>query len=339
MRILSVGIAGDEGGGQIIRELVNDTLSERGHEITEVNFEDSHPAVTSLEAIEYLRQNRQFDVVHCHGIVGSHAFGTAVGGWLTSTPVVLHTHSAFLGDVSLKERTFLRSVLLFETTLADAVIYVSPYEREALRWYSSPRPEQFVVKNRVQIPPEECWEPPSSDLPADFLLCVGTVIRRKRQPRVVEAMSGLSSRHLVLAGTVEMDIRGVIESHRAADRVTVLGRVTERELHWLIKQASLLVHPAQYESYGLVIAEALAHGTPIVCTEACGAKIEINEATGRIISVDASPTELLRAIQICMSLNPDPIHSVTDSETFMNQIVEVYDTIAVRSNQMKSVVR
>jgi len=326
MRILSVGIAGDEGGGHVVRELVDEILSERGHEITKVDFEDNHPAVPSLEAVQYLWKNRHFDIVHCHGVVGSHAFGTAIGGWLTSTPVVLHTHSAFLADTSLKERTVLRGVLLFETTLADAVIYVSPYEREALQTYISSRPEQFVVENRVKLPPNESWEPPAIDLPDEFVLCVGTVIPRKGQPRVVKAIVDLPDVHLVLAGDVEMDITEIIESYGLSGRITVLGRVTERELHWLLDQAAVLVHPAQYESYGLVITEALAHGTPVVCSETCGAKKEITENNGRIISESASSGELTTAIKTCTALSPNSAHSVTELEVFANQIEEVYDT-------------
>lgn len=332
MRILSVGISGDEGGGQVVRELVNESLRERGYQITEVDFEDTHPAVPSLSAIRYLRRHQHFDVVHCHGMVGSHAFGTVIGGQLTSTPVVLHTHSAFLADVSLKERTALRGVLLFETTLADAVIFVSPYERESLRTYVSPRPEQFVVENRVRLPSDTTCERPFPDLPEDFLLCVGTVIPRKGQPRVVEAMSSLPETHLALAGNVEMDISEVIESHGVSDRVSVLGRVTEQELHWLLEHASVLVHPAQYESYGLVIAEALAHGTPVVCSEGCGAKVEINEANGRIVSVDASPAELARVIETCLTLNPDSVCSVADVESFIDKFENIYNAVVIEPN-------
>jgi len=332
MRILSVGIAGDEGGGHVVRELVDEILSERGHEITKVDFEDNHPAVPSLEAVQYLWKNRHFDIVHCHGVVGSHAFGTAIGGWLTSTPVVLHTHSAFLADTSLKERTVLRGVLLFETTLADAVIYVSPYEREALQTYISSRPEQFVVENRVKLPPNESWEPPAIDLPDEFVLCVGTVIPRKGQPRVVKAIVDLPDVHLVLAGDVEMDITEVIQAHGLGDRVTVLGRVTDGELHWLLEHASVLVHPAQYESYGLVIAEALAHGTPVVCSEACGAKVEINKMNGRIITDDAAPSDVASAITEACPLAPEPNLSVTAIEAMNDRIESVYNRATVHTS-------
>lgn len=327
MRILSIGISGDEGGGQVVRELMNESLRNRGYQITEVDFEDTHPAVPSLAAIRYLRWHQQYDVIHCHGVVGSHAFGTVIGGRLTSTPVVLHTHSAFLADVSLKERTALRGVLLFETTLADAVIYVSPYEREALRTYISPRPKQFVVKNRVQLPLDTTCERPFPELPEDFLLCVGTVIPRKGQPSVVEVVSSLPETHLVLAGDVEMNISEVINSQGVGDRVSVLGRVTEQELHWLLEHASVLVHPARYESYGLTISEALAHGTPVVCSEGCGAKVEINEANGRIVPVDMTSLDVTSAIREARSLDPDPNQFVTDIEVMNDQIESIYTKI------------
>jgi alpha-1,3-rhamnosyl/mannosyltransferase len=51
-----------------------------------------------------------------------------------------------------------------------------------------------------------------------------------------------------------------------ADRVVFLGPVAEAELPALYTGAELFVFPSLYEGFGLPVLEAMACGTPVVCS-------------------------------------------------------------------------
>lgn len=55
-----------------------------------------------------------------------------------------------------------------------------------------------------------------------------------------------------------------------ADRVIAVGPAGDDELHQAYADADLVVLPSRYESFGLVMAEAMMHGKPLVSTRAGG---------------------------------------------------------------------
>jgi glycosyltransferase involved in cell wall biosynthesis len=59
-------------------------------------------------------------------------------------------------------------------------------------------------------------------------------------------------------------------------RVALLGRVTEEEKWKLLSGAACLAFPSFYEGFGLPVIEAMAAGTPVICSHASS----LSEAAG-----------------------------------------------------------
>jgi glycosyltransferase involved in cell wall biosynthesis len=94
-----------------------------------------------------------------------------------------------------------------------------------------------------------------------YLLFVGTLEPRKNLARLVEAVGRLRTDHvLAVAG---LDGWGDA-SPPAGDRVRLLGFVTDAERDALYAGAAAFVYPSLREGFGLPVAEAMAHGTPVV---------------------------------------------------------------------------
>lgn len=55
-----------------------------------------------------------------------------------------------------------------------------------------------------------------------------------------------------------------------------------------LKKASLLLHPASVEPYGMAIAEAANNQVPVVVSNHCGIASQITEQSGQVIPLDAS---------------------------------------------------
>ena len=60
--------------------------------------------------------------------------------------------------------------------------------------------------------------------------------------------------------------------------IEVLGLIKDKESFY--KSIDLLVHPAKYEAFGMVITEALSMGIPVLCSSECGASECVNSANG-----------------------------------------------------------
>jgi len=112
------------------------------------------------------------------------------------------------------------------------------------------------------------------------LLCVGTVTRRKGHLVLVKALADLDGPwELRCAGALDRDpaataeLREAIVSHALDDRVRLLGELPEQQLAAQYARTDLLVSASFHEGYGMALAEALAHGIPVIAA-AGGAVVE-----------------------------------------------------------------
>ena len=131
-------------------------------------------------------------------------------------------------------------------------------------------------------------------------------LRRKCVYETIEAFELVADRHpdvvLVVGGNEgdafqELCGRAAMSRHR--ERLSVLGLVSEAEREWLLHHCAVFVSPSRFEGFGLAIAEAAAHGRPVVTT-AVGALPEVLGPTGALYCASGEPaaiaTELSRAL-------------------------------------------
>lgn len=118
------------------------------------------------------------------------------------------------------------------------------------------------------------------------ILYVGKLIPRKRVDLLLKAISKLSRKdiHLTIVGEGRQANSLINLSHRLkiSDQVTFLPRMTNEETLQLMSQSDLLVLPSRWDGWGAVVTEALSVGTPVICSDRCGAAsiIESNKLSG-----------------------------------------------------------
>jgi glycosyltransferase involved in cell wall biosynthesis len=106
------------------------------------------------------------------------------------------------------------------------------------------------------------------------LLAVGSIVPRKAYDILVRALAaaGDKSWRLTIAGPSDRNLAALAALHAAigetglGDRINLIGAVPTAELDILYAAADLFLMPSLYEGYGMVLAEAMARGLPIVCT-------------------------------------------------------------------------
>jgi glycosyltransferase involved in cell wall biosynthesis len=113
------------------------------------------------------------------------------------------------------------------------------------------------------------------------LLAVGSIVPRKAYPVLIDALRDLAAPdwHLTIAGAARdaqelAQVEAAIASTALADRITLAGTVDDATLAALYDKADLFVMSSLFEGYGMVLAEAMARGLPIVCTTG-GAAAEV----------------------------------------------------------------
>lgn len=105
------------------------------------------------------------------------------------------------------------------------------------------------------------------------MLAVGSVVERKGYQYLIEALRPLSHLPwtLIIVGVKrDIQLRNRLEDMVAAygvqDRICFVGEQSDVALSIRYKHADLFVMSSLFEGYGMVLAEAMAYGLPIVCT-------------------------------------------------------------------------
>lgn len=162
-------------------------------------------------------------------------------------------------------------------------------EREALRWVKTVivtshataatlTRDYGVTPDRitVAVPGIELHGAPARprSLGPMRILSVGQVAPRKAYHILVEALAALTDLEfsVTIAGDIARDpqtaaaLAQQIAQAGLGHRIELAGVVTEGELARLYAAADVFAFPSLYEGYGMVLAEAMAWGLPIVAT-------------------------------------------------------------------------
>lgn len=226
------------------------------------------PMVVSMLR-EIRRAAKNADLVHVHWLLA------APLGLLSGKPWIVTLHgtpsAGAFEDLSLLRRARwlfgpllrrARAVICVSQTLADAVAALGA--------------NAVVIPNGVEIPDDLGKEAK----PAEILFA-GRLAPEKGVPELAEATAGLN---LVVAG--EGPLQHLLPQ--------ALGRVSHDALEDLYRRSAIFVLPSRSEGFGVVVAEAMAFGKPVVASRVGGlAELVDDETTG--ILVPPRRPDLLRA--------------------------------------------
>lgn len=146
------------------------------------------------------------------------------------------------------------------------------------------------------------------DLPerAPLLATVGTFNANKGQALVIEALAQLPPEtRLLLVGRGESDssLRALAKARGVAGRVHFLGTIDHDLLPLVLSAADAMVLPSAREGLANAWIEALACGTPLVITDAGGAR-EVVTAPEAGVIVARNPDAIARGVRLILDHPP-----------------------------------
>jgi len=293
-------------GGYIYDRRVVEGLRDRGWQVDVRELDDDfpHPSAGSLQrAAEVLRSLPGNTMVLIDGLAFGAMPDVVIQEALRLQFVALVHHPLALETGLDRETAALLEASEKEAlTAARLVIVTSRATSDGLSRYEVPRDRIAVVEpgtDRVAA----ARGSGSRDV---ALLCVASVVPRKRHERLVLALDSIPERNwrLTCAGSLDRDpatsarLRTMIEALGLSDRITLVGEENEEGLAMLYDASDVFVLPSEHEGYGMALAEALARALPVIATPTGGA-VELigsgDEAAGILVEA-GNRQQLARAL-------------------------------------------
>jgi glycosyltransferase involved in cell wall biosynthesis len=168
-----------------------------------------------------------------------------------------------------------------EIELADVIITASELAAESYRRHLR---NKFIVSIPLGVDTDTFFparERSTEGVSPFIFVFVGSANAKKGFDTVLSAFDALLDRglnaELWLAGHLDMEV-----SHRAGFKV--LGMLSHKELSKVLRQTHCLLLTSRFDSFGLVVLEALASGIPVIVSEMVGAKqIVVEGESGFIV--------------------------------------------------------
>ena len=236
----------------------------------------------------YVRAHGRPDLIHAHGALWAGAAAAGVTGRLGLPYVVTEHSSAFLLDAvhgpeaAWARRAFARSEL---------VIAVSRALADGLGPFVADPGSVRVVGNVVDTDFFGLPDVPRTLGGGARLLCIAQLQPAKGVDVLLRSFARAVGAHKAMVLEIGGGNRGW-EPLRAlaadlgiADRVAFLGPLTRAEVRDALWRADALVVPSHVETFGVVAAEALATGLPVIATRSGGPEDIIEDGLGRLVPV------------------------------------------------------
>jgi glycosyltransferase involved in cell wall biosynthesis len=189
-------------------------------------------------------------------------------------------------------------------TAARVVVTSEATARIVIADYDVPSQRISVVRpGNDPVPPA-----PGSNDGVVRLLSVGSVVPVKGYDLLIAALATLPDMpwRLTIAGdrtrnpTAAAQLDAGIAAYGLGDRVAVLGAVPPEGIIELYLASDVFVLASRFEGYGMALAEAIAHGLPVVSTTAGAIPDTVPAGTGLLVPPD-DVAALARAVHRLVS--------------------------------------
>ena len=167
-----------------------------------------------------------------------------------------------------------RGVVLWVSHKSKAILTISKFVKQDIATYTHIDPNKINVTYLAADKISDKPEPVSGVTPRNFIMYVGRPLPHKNLKRLIQAFAILKSTNpelqLVLAGKKDELYRRFEDyaNNKKIKGIVFTDFVSEGQLRWLYENTAAYIFPSLSEGFGLPGLEAMAHGAPVVSSNA-----------------------------------------------------------------------
>ncbi|MGH9946536.1 MAG: glycosyltransferase [Pyrinomonadaceae bacterium] len=267
------------------------------------NLEGSLYYLSIRREVDRLREEFPFDLIHANfgypdGVVAAKLAARY------NLPFIITEHASWIPWMDNYPKA--RRQAVWAASRCSFHVAVSNFARQTIAHFTGESHKLLVVPNGVDVgifKPLNKIERPNPNQ----ILYVGFMRRIKGIDVLLQAMSRVIKQNpelkLVLVGggvyrhsqAHENELKEMAKKLGVEKNVEFVGIKTPGEVAQYMCESALLVLPSRTETFGAVLIEALACGTPVVATRCGGTEDIVNDKVGKLVSKE-NPEELADAI-------------------------------------------
>lgn len=274
-------------------------------------------------------------IIHAHGAILNGTLAYLIGKKL-NIPFVVTEHTGPYS--SILNSWFKSRISSFVLKRAAKVLVVSEHQKNEVLKLGIPKEKVEVSYNPVNTDIFKLGETTDSK----NIAFVSRLDEFKGGLRTLKAFHKMSNKHsdytLTIVGEGEeyQAIKEYLAKNNLADKVFLKGTLTKTQIAEVLNNSSFLVFPSRHETFGLVVAEALSCGLPVVCTNQTAPKEFINDQNGILVepdSVDDIAKAMDKMIENRNNYNGELIHNQIEKrfglDSFGKYLISVYGEVIV----------
>lgn len=263
----------------------DEKLKENGIKVDVIPFRN----IKSLKNITHIKKyiiKGKYDIVHSHLFPCNYWTSIASKLIFKNKPKFITTeHST---HNKRRDKFYFRPIERFIYSSYDVIISISESTQQNLmNWVKLKDEEKFVViENGINLEDFINAVPyKKSDLDVRFsdstrLLCmVGSFSKQKDQATIIRAMKNVPkdvSLLLVGEGPTKEENEKLTKELKVDDRVKFLG--IRKDVPRILKTADIVIVSSKWEGFGLVAAEGMASGKPVIASDVPGLAEVVRDA-------------------------------------------------------------
>jgi glycosyltransferase involved in cell wall biosynthesis len=289
------------------------SLQETDEKYGNISYEFFRPLVPNaiLSDVNYLfhikKGKKKIDLLHSHDISG------AFVGTLLKIPTILTLHGMVWKELDFYPGMYSKFTfklhmqrLKYASRRLKKLIAISPYvTREIDQFLTTGVPDTEVIENPIA----DVFFEQEKQEKEGLIIYPAYVNPLKNQYTLIEALSRLKKDnirfHCILPGLIRDSeyytrLQKLIHSFHLEEDVTIPGPLPLEQMLRLYTEASIMVMTSYQETAPLIIAEAMATGTPVIASRVSGIPSMVSEDTSGLLIDPHDPQEIADKIELLL---------------------------------------
>ncbi|WP_042470979.1 glycosyltransferase [Bacillus ndiopicus] len=275
----------------------------------------------------YVEKNGVPDVIHAHSALEGGLVALAIAKE-NDVKVIITEHSSVYvrGNICKWQREIACKV--FDE--ANQVIAVSNAMKREIEKYS--KRKIYVIPNIVDLSLFQ-YTPIRNKNEEFTFFSLAFLNKNKRMDLVINAFDtafhGKKEVKLKIGGSGSEIIRlkELVYSKKIQTQVTFLGELKRSEVVKEMRECNAFVLASEYETFGVVLIEALATGRPVISTKSGGPEDIINENNGLLVegNIENLRDAMVKMYKNPIEINPEEVMNNYSSQYIVEQLKKIYE--------------